>query len=212
MGSYVAQAFARKYPGRLLGLFFFHCVYPGIGKRWLDPDSAKEIWYQSFNQQPWAASLVGRDRTTCMTYFRHFLDHWAGRPGLFDEDLDAWVDNFMKPGNLQGGFNWYIGIDEARTGCGATGRRSSRRSRCLRAFSGARRTLVKISWADRLGEYFSDYSFAAAEGAGHFVHYESLRRPTARSPGSSRPRVKRVNHHACALRAGSGRASDESES
>ena len=30
----------------------------------------------------------------------------------------------------------------------------------------------KIAWADRLGEYFSDYSFSAAEGAGHFVHYE----------------------------------------
>jgi pimeloyl-ACP methyl ester carboxylesterase len=53
------------------------------------------------------------------------------------------------------------------------GRLNSRRSRCPRVFSGARRTpLVKIAWADRLGEYFSEYSFAAAEGAGHFVHYE----------------------------------------
>jgi pimeloyl-ACP methyl ester carboxylesterase len=24
----------------------------------------------------------------------------------------------------------------------------------------------------RLGDYFSDYSFEAASGAGHFVHYE----------------------------------------
>jgi pimeloyl-ACP methyl ester carboxylesterase len=173
VGSYVAQAFARKYPGRLLGLFFFHCVYPGIGKRWLDPDSAKEIWYQSFNQQPWAASLVGRDRTTCMIYFKHFLDHWAGRPGLFDEDLDAWVDNFMKPGNLQGGFNWYIGIDEAKTGLWRHGAPELPKIEVpARFFWGEEDPLVKISWADRLGEYFSDYSFAAAEGAGHFVHYE----------------------------------------
>jgi pimeloyl-ACP methyl ester carboxylesterase len=36
-----------------------------------------------------------------------------------------------------------------------------------RFFGGERDPLVKIAWADRLGEYFS-----AAEGAGHFVHYE----------------------------------------
>ena len=37
VGSYIAQAFARLYSERLVGLFFFHCVYPGIGKRWLEP-------------------------------------------------------------------------------------------------------------------------------------------------------------------------------
>lgn len=102
---FVAQAFARKYPERLQRQFFFNCVYPGIGKRWLEPESVKEIWYQSFNQRLWAAELVGRDRETCKNYFRHFLDHWACRPGLFEGDLEAWLDNFMKPGNLQGGFN-----------------------------------------------------------------------------------------------------------
>jgi pimeloyl-ACP methyl ester carboxylesterase len=150
-----------------------HCVYPGIGKRWLEPDSIKEIWYQSFNQQPWAASLVGRDRATCRTYFRHFLDHWAGRPGHFDEDLEAWVDNFMKPGNLQGGFNWYVGIDDARTELWRYGAPNLPKIEVpTRFFWGEEDTLVKIAWADRLGEYFSDYSFSAAEGAGLFVHYE----------------------------------------
>jgi pimeloyl-ACP methyl ester carboxylesterase len=113
-GSYIAQAFARKYPSTLRGLFFFNCVYPGIGKRWLEPESVRELWYQAFNRQPWAASLVGRDRVTCGIYVRHFLDRWAHEPGVFDEDLEAWIDNFMQPGNLQGGFDWYIGIDEAR--------------------------------------------------------------------------------------------------
>jgi putative flavoprotein involved in K+ transport len=31
---------------------------------------------------------------------------------------------------------------------------------------------VLVVGAVRLGEYFSEYSFSAAEGAGHFVHYE----------------------------------------
>jgi pimeloyl-ACP methyl ester carboxylesterase len=101
VGAYVAQAFARGYPERLSGLFFFNCPYPGIGERWAEADHVNEIWYQSFNQQPWAASLVGENHKTCGTYIRHFLDHWSYKPGLFDDDLDLWVENFMKPGNLQ---------------------------------------------------------------------------------------------------------------
>ena len=173
VGSYVAQAFARKHPERLRGLFFFHCVYPGIGRRWLEPDSVKEIWYQSFNQQRWAASLVGRDHQTCKAYIKHFLDRWAHEPGLFDEDLEAWVDNFMKPGNLQGGFNWYVGIDEARTEIWRYGPPELPKIEVPTRFLwGEEDPLVKIEWADRLGDYFSDYSFEAALGAGHFVHYE----------------------------------------
>ncbi|MBA4170092.1 MAG: alpha/beta fold hydrolase [Chloroflexi bacterium] len=43
VGSFVAQSFARAYPEKLIGLFFFHCVYPGIGKRWLEPESVKRL-------------------------------------------------------------------------------------------------------------------------------------------------------------------------
>lgn len=172
--SFVAQAFARKYPERLQRLFFFNCVYPGIGKRWLEPESVKEIWYQSFNQQPWAVSFVGRDRETCKIYFRHFLDHWACRPGLFEGDLETWVDNFMKPGNLQGGFNWYIGINEARTEVMRNGPPPLPKIEVpAHFFWGEEDPLIRIEWADRLSDYFTDYSFAAAPGAGHFVHYET---------------------------------------
>lgn len=173
VGSFVAQAFARKYPERLRGLFFFNCVYPGIGKRWLEPDSVQEIWYQSFNQQPWAASLVGRDRRTCEIYIRHFLDHWAHRPGDFDEDLEVWVDNFMKPGNLQGGFNWYVGINDARMAVMRDGPPKLPKIEAPTRFLwGASDPIIKIEWSDLLGDYFSDYAFAPVQRAGHFVHYE----------------------------------------
>jgi pimeloyl-ACP methyl ester carboxylesterase len=173
VGAYVAQAFARKYPDRLLGLFFFNCPYPGIGERWVESNQVNEIWYQSFNQQPWAASLVGENRKTCELYIGHFLDHWAHEPGLFDEDLDLWVDNFMKPGNLQGGFNWYISTNEGRIKQIRDGAPDLPKIETpTRVLWGVSDRVLKVEWADRLGDYFADYSFAPAEEAGHFVHYE----------------------------------------
>ena len=173
VGAYVAQGFARKYPERLSGLFFFDCPYPGIGRRWASPDSINEIWYQTFNQQPWAASLIGENRRTCEVYIRHFLDHWAHEPGLFEEDLDLWVDNFMKPGNLQGGFDWYIGTNRSRINLIRNGPPELPKIEApARVRWGESDSILKVAWADRLSDYFADLDFAPLRGAGHFAHYE----------------------------------------
>ena len=173
VGAYVAQGFARKYPDRLSGLFFFNCPYPGIGERWAESDQVNEIWYQSFNQQPWAASLVGENRKTCELYIGHFLDHWAHEPGLFGEDLDAWIDNFMKPGNLQGGFNWYISTNEGRIKQIRDGAPELPKIETpTRVLWGESDSVLKVEWADRLGDYFANLDFDPAPEAGHFVHYE----------------------------------------
>ncbi len=173
VGAYVAQGFARKYPDRLSGLFFFNCPYPGIGERWAEPDHINEIWYQSFNQQPWAAALVGENRKTCELYVGHFLDHWAHEPGLFGEDLDVWVDNFMKPGSLQGGFNWYISTNEGRIKQIRDGGPELPKIEVpTRVLWGESDSVLKVEWADRLGDYFANCDFTPAPEAGHFVHYE----------------------------------------
>jgi pimeloyl-ACP methyl ester carboxylesterase len=173
VGAYVAQGFARKYPERLGGLFFFDCPYPGIGRRWADADSINEIWYQTFNQQPWTATLVGENRKTCEAYFRHFLDHWSHAPGVFEEDLDIWVDNFMKPGNLQGGFDWYISTNESRLDLIRNGPPDLPKIETpTRIRWGEHDSVLKVAWADRLGDYFADLDFAPMREAGHFAHYE----------------------------------------
>ena len=173
VGAYVAQAFARGYPERLSGLFFFNCPYPGIGERWAEADHVNEIWYQSFNQQPWAASLVGENHKTCGTYIRHFLDHWSYKPDLFDDDLDLWVENFMKPGNLQGGFNWYTSTNEGRIKQICHGAPELPKVETpTRVLWGESDSVLKVEWADRLVDYFANVDFSPAQGAGHFVHYE----------------------------------------
>ena len=105
VGSSVAQAFARRYPDRVAGLFFFNVLYPGVASRLAGPENMPETWYQGFHQQPWAAELIGSSRDATRIYFGNMLSHWAHDPRAFDDDLEAWVDNFLAPGNLQGGFN-----------------------------------------------------------------------------------------------------------
>jgi len=174
LGAYVGQRIARERPELVRGLFFFDCPYPGIGKRWRDPDHIGEIWYQSFNQQPWAADLVGATRETCRTYIEHFLTHWAGDPEAFDEaDREAWVDTFSQNGNLQGGFDWYVAAEEDRKRLMREGAPAMDPIEVpTRVLWGESDPILRSEWADRLDEYFADYRLDTVPDAGHFVHYE----------------------------------------
>jgi pimeloyl-ACP methyl ester carboxylesterase len=174
VGAYAAQAFARLWPQRLFGLFFFNCPYPGIGRRWAGPDSVPEIWYQSFNALPWSAELVGSSREACRLYIGHFLRHWAADPRAFDEDLETWIDNFMKPGNLAGGFAWYAGVQPARLALIRDGAPAMAKIAApTRVLWGERDPVLRVEWADRLPDYFADVTVSTAPGCGHFVHYEN---------------------------------------
>jgi pimeloyl-ACP methyl ester carboxylesterase len=174
VGAYVAQALARQNPERIAGLFFFNCPYAGIGRRWAEVAHLIEIWYQSFHQMPFAAELVGSSREACRLYIGHFLGHWARDPHAFDADLDVWVDNFMRPGNLQGGFDWYLSVAEARA---AVIRQEApplpKIALPTRVMWGRHDPILKAEWVDRLGEFFENPQVTIAEDAGHFVQYET---------------------------------------
>src|SRR5207302_3503954 len=107
VGGAVMQPLARTAPERLAGLFLFDFVYPGIGARMAEPDRLNNIWYQSFNQLEMAPHIVGATRESCRTYIGHFLKSWSHRKHAFDDALEIFTDNFLKPGNLEGGFAHY---------------------------------------------------------------------------------------------------------
>lgn len=172
VGSFIAQSIARRSPQRVSGLFFFNCAYPGIGARWFAPRHVREIWYQFFHQLPWAAELIGQSRASCRLYLRHFLQHWSHRQDWIEPALDAWVDNFMQPGALQGGFDWYLSVHETRMAAVEGRATPVPIDRPTRVLWGACDPVLPAAWIDRLAEFFTDLRVEVLPQAGHFVHLE----------------------------------------
>ncbi len=181
VGAHVAQGLALAAPERVRGLFFGNCPYPGIGRRWVEDGHVAEIWYQSFNQQPWAVELVGHSRETCRLYIGHFLRHWSADPAAFDEVLEAWVDAHLAPGALAGGFAWYRANAAARLRQIAEGplpREPIRQP--TRVWWGARDPVLRAAWTEGMEDYFADLEVEIAEGVGHFVFWEAAEAAAAR--------------------------------
>lgn len=173
VGAQIAQAFALAHPERVLRLVFANCPYPGIGRRWVEGRHVNEIWYQSFHQLPWVAEMVGSSRAACRAYIGHFLSHWAADPGAFDPVLDEWVDTFMKPGVLQGGFAWYCAVNETRLAQINEGPQPRPKiaapSLCL---WGAEDPLFPPHFAEGIEAYFNEITVEVVPNAGHFVFFE----------------------------------------
>jgi len=173
VGAYVAQSFARRHPDLTTRLFFFNCPTPGVGNRWIADGHVVETWYQYFNTTPMAAALATSSREACQVYIGYILKHWSHVKTAFDEDMEAWIDNFMSPGVMQGGFDWYIGGQADRLKV-IEGKANAlpKISMPTRVFWGANDVVNLPEWTDRLGETFEDIQIGFAAQAGHFVHRE----------------------------------------
>jgi pimeloyl-ACP methyl ester carboxylesterase len=184
VGGAIMQPLARAAPERFAGLLFFDFVHPGIGARMGTSDRLNEIWYQSFHQMPMAAALVGATRDSCRAYFAHFLRHWAHRKDAFDDVLDAFTDNFMKPGNLDGGFAYYRAAHAGRIAMmrgDAPAPPPIGVPTCVRWAEAD--PLFPYAWTDRLGETFTDLDLGLFPGVGHFPHREDPARAAAEIAG-----------------------------
>jgi pimeloyl-ACP methyl ester carboxylesterase len=181
VGGAVMQPLARLAPERIAGLFFFDFVYPGIGPRMAEPDRLNNIWYQSFNQMEMAPRLVGATRESCRLYIGHFLKAWSHRKGAFNDMLEAFTDNFLKPGNLAGGFAHYSASHAGRVKMmkgEAPTLAPIKAPTCVRWAE--HDPLFPYAWTDRLHETFSDLDLAQFPGVGHFPHREDPDRAAAK--------------------------------
>lgn len=173
VGGAVMQSMARAAPDRFTGLFFFDFVYPGIGTRMGTPDRLHEIWYQSFHQMEMAPALLSSSREACELYIGHIIRHWCHRKDAFDDVMDTFVDNFLKPGNLAGGFAYYRAAHAGRIAMmqgQAPALSPIAIPTCIRWAE--HDPIFPYAWTDRLGETFSDLDWACFPGVGHFPHRE----------------------------------------
>ncbi|WP_027583061.1 alpha/beta hydrolase [Bradyrhizobium sp. Ai1a-2] len=174
VGGAVMQPLARKAPERIAGLFFFDFVYPGIGPRMAAPERLNHIWYQSFHQMEMAPKLIGATRESCRLYIGRFLKGWSHRQDAFDDVLDAFTDNFLKAGNLAGGFAHYRAAHAARVKMMKGEAPSLPKVTVPTCIRWAEHDpLFPYAWTDRLGETFADLDLKMLEGVGHFPHREA---------------------------------------
>ena len=154
-------------------MFFFNFVHPGIGDRFYRPDHLRHVWHTFFNQSDLAPRLLRSSPDGVRLFITHFLDLWSHRKGAFDTaTVDAFVANFEKPGNLEGGFQYYRTVAElrAREAAGGPPPPPIPLPTCVR-WTECDKTL-DIAWTGRLGEFFTDLDFQPFPDAGHFLHHE----------------------------------------
>ncbi len=173
VGGALMQPLAREAPDRVTGLFFFDFVYPGIGPRMAEPDRLNNIWYQSFHQTEMAPALIGATRESCRLYIGYCLRQWSHRKQALDDVLEAFTDNFLKPGNLAGGFAHYRAAHAGRIRMmkgEAPALPPITVPTCIRWAE--HDPLFPYAWTDRLSETFTNLDLKMFPGVGHFPHRE----------------------------------------
>jgi pimeloyl-ACP methyl ester carboxylesterase len=171
--SCIMHKFVRQHPELSRKLILSNPLLPGVELRYLSPAHLPEPWYSQFHQYPMAYKLVGYNRDTIELYFRHFLSHWSSSPDLFtDEEIEVFVDNFLKEGNVRGGMNWY------RANLSTTSRPWDVIDRVpvgipTLVLWGMDDPVVPVVWSDYVSDWYYNYEFKALPKVGHWVACEA---------------------------------------
>ncbi len=167
IGALIAQTLIRTHPGRCKRFFAFDCPYPGIGRRWIENGQLKSSWYMWFHQTKLALELVGHSRETLEIYLKFVLIGGSHNKSAFADNFAAFVDNMMEPGNLQGGFNWYISTARA------TPPPPTPINSPTRILWPENDPVFPTAWMDLLPSFFSNLTASINPKTGHFPHQEN---------------------------------------
>lgn len=171
--SVVMHKFVRKHRNRVKKAAIFNPLLPGVEGRYLSVMHFQESWYSQFHQWPLSVDLVSASRQNVETYYRHFFSHWSSNPNLYtQEEMDIFVDNFMKPGNVHGGFNWYrANLNIASVVWTALDRTLSDVPTLF--LWGMDDPVVPAVWSDTIPMWYTNYTYRALPNVGHFVMREA---------------------------------------
>ena len=168
----VMHKFVRKHRDMTIKGMIMDPIVPGFETRYLSPGHFPESWYSQFHQLDMAVELVSSSRQACRTYFKHFLSHWSfNRDLITDEEMEVYTDNFMKPGNIHAGFNYY------RANLSITSQPWTALDRTITDvpitfLHGMGDTVVPSVWTDLVAGWYSNYTMEYVPDGGHFLMME----------------------------------------
>jgi pimeloyl-ACP methyl ester carboxylesterase len=163
IGSRVAQAMARLAPERIAGLVVTP-AFPAMQRYATAPEMAKHYWYQHFHRLPLSTQLLDGRREDVHTYLTHIWSTWAGRELTGDDEFEALVDDYARPGAFAASVAWYA--------ANPSGSRAPIDVRTI-VLWGDGDPLFPVAWADAVPESFTNAELRILAGAGHFLPLEA---------------------------------------
>lgn len=172
IGATIAQLLAREYPKLVESLVLLNPPYPGIGERRFSPSAQTELWYQSFHLLDLFEQLMAEDNDNVEKYVRHFYRHWcANQSRLREIELQEIVRTYSQPGALFASVQYYRARAAEKRGLEPAAIPKIKQKTSV--LWGAQDPVMKVDWADRLDDWFADYSLTVLDNVGHFVPFES---------------------------------------
>lgn len=168
----VMHKFVRLYRDMTIKGLTIDPISPGFELRYLSVPHFPESWYSQFHQLDMAVELVASSREATKIYFKHFLSHWShNRKLITDEELEVYTDNFVKPGNVHAGFNFYR-ANLALTSVPWTQLDRTISDAPLTFLQGMGDTVVPSVWTDIHTLWYNNYTIEYVKDAGHFMMME----------------------------------------
>ena len=168
----IMHKFVRKYRDRTNKALTIDPIVPGFENRYLSVGHFSESWYSQFHQLDMAVEVVSSSRQATRAYFKHFLSHWSYNKDLVtEEEMEIYTDNFVKPGNIHGGFNFY------RANLSLTSQPWTPLDRTISDvpmtfLQGMGDTVVPSAWTDLVAGWYNNYSIEYVPDGGHFLMFE----------------------------------------
>ncbi|AKT36744.1 alpha/beta fold hydrolase [Chondromyces crocatus] len=109
----VVHKLLRRHRGRMIRAAVLNPIAPGFNARALEGDASPDSAFpdplgMQLHEPEHLEAHHGIHRDACRSFFEHYLSSGSDdRRRLQGEEREIYLDNFLKPGNIQGGLNYH---------------------------------------------------------------------------------------------------------